>query len=103
MLEALSAGLPVIAPDVGGIREAVLTRETGILIESMGRDEEIVDAYIAAIRLLYADPHEFLRLRRGALDFVSKRHSSAIFFERVADILQLGASAAGSSGMVSAR
>jgi glycosyltransferase involved in cell wall biosynthesis len=31
-LEGMSAGLPVVASDVGGVREAVVDRETGVLV-----------------------------------------------------------------------
>ena len=53
LLEALSAGLPVIAPDVGGIGEAVVNEVTGRLIEA--DDDTLVARYAQAICSLYED------------------------------------------------
>ncbi|MFP4453989.1 MAG: glycosyltransferase, partial [Desulfobacterales bacterium] len=38
ILEAMRAGLPVIASDVGGVKEAVKNGETGYLVPRMGSD-----------------------------------------------------------------
>ena len=50
VLEYLAAGCPVVATDVGGIREAVVDGETGYLIEA--RDHEAMARQI--LRLLDA-------------------------------------------------
>jgi L-malate glycosyltransferase len=60
-LEALAAGVPVFARDVGGLRELVLGPEQGRLIDS-------------------ADPEE---LARQLLRFVSERPSPALRFSRL--------------------
>jgi glycosyltransferase involved in cell wall biosynthesis len=59
ILEAMAAGLPVVATDVGGVAEAVVDGETGILVPA--GDPE---ALAAALRRLVADPA--LRRRLGA-------------------------------------
>jgi glycosyltransferase involved in cell wall biosynthesis len=55
-VEALAAGLPVIASDLGGVRE-IITRETGILVQPGDSDQ-----VAAALRRLIEDPSERGRL-----------------------------------------
>jgi glycosyltransferase involved in cell wall biosynthesis len=59
ILEAMRAGLPVIATATGGVQEAVTHGRTGLLIKN-GCTEELV----AALRLLLTTPE--LRVRLGA-------------------------------------
>lgn len=59
ILEAMASGLPVVATDVGGVRDLVSDGETGFLAPS--RDAQAV---AAALARLCADPD--LRLRLGA-------------------------------------
>jgi glycosyltransferase involved in cell wall biosynthesis len=56
VLEALGAGLPVIAPDLGALAEAVRPGETGWLVRDEGDENALLDAYCDAIADLYADP-----------------------------------------------
>jgi glycosyltransferase involved in cell wall biosynthesis len=51
LCEAGMIGLPVVAADVGGVREVVVPRETGLLYESGD-----VDALVRAIRVVLEDP-----------------------------------------------
>ena len=59
ILEAMAAGLPVVASRVGGVPEQVSHGETGLLVEPGDPDE-----LAAALRRLATDPS--LRLRLGA-------------------------------------
>lgn len=59
VLEAMAAGLPVVATNVGGVPELVVDRQTGFIVGS--RDPE---ALAHAMRKLLADPH--LRRRFGS-------------------------------------
>jgi glycosyltransferase involved in cell wall biosynthesis len=59
VLEAMAAGLPVVASDVGGVRELVVDGATGTLVPAGDPD-----ALAAALELLLADPE--LRRRLGA-------------------------------------
>lgn len=90
ILEALSAGLPVIAPDVGGISRAVLDGRTGYLLSGTTDDEALAEEYVQAITRLYADPEVHERLRLGALELVREGHGQEQFNKRLAAILGLG-------------
>lgn len=57
VLEAMAAGVPVVATSVGGTPEAVVDGETGLLVPS--RD---VDALAGAIDALLSDPERAQRL-----------------------------------------
>lgn len=59
VLEAMRAGLPVVASDVGGVREAVLEGRTGYLVPR--GDEGLLRERLA---LLLQDPH--LRVALGS-------------------------------------
>jgi glycosyltransferase involved in cell wall biosynthesis len=59
VLEAMAAGLPVVASDVGGVGEIVVDQQTGLLVPPGDPD-----ALAAALERLLADPA--LRHRLGA-------------------------------------
>jgi glycosyltransferase involved in cell wall biosynthesis len=67
VLLAMSAGVPVIASDVGGLQEVVRHRETGLLVENRA------DAIAAAIRELRDDPDLARRLAAEARRAVLER------------------------------
>ena len=79
-LMAMSAGLPVVASRVGGLREIVRHRETGLLVEN--RVEEIA----AAIRELLADPALAQRLGRAARQDVMERFTVDRMVRRTMEI-----------------
>jgi glycosyltransferase involved in cell wall biosynthesis len=59
-LAAMSAGVPVIASNVGGLAEAVEQKRTGILVENRP------EAFAAAIERLRNDPQAAVEMgRRG--------------------------------------
>jgi len=59
ILEAMAAGLPVVATDVGGVAEAVVDGETGLLVPA-GNPQALTDALERLLR------DEALRHRLGA-------------------------------------
>jgi glycosyltransferase involved in cell wall biosynthesis len=76
ILEAMSAGLPVIASNVGGIPDAVVDGETGILVER-GDDE----ALVAALATLASD-----RARAASLGAAGRARYERLFSaERMVD------------------
>lgn len=74
ILEAMRAGLPVIASDVGGIREAVVDGESGFLVP---RGDALV--LRDRIKCLLSDP--VLRRRMGGAG--RKHYEAAFTFERM--------------------
>ncbi|ANJ27693.1 glycosyltransferase [Agromyces aureus] len=81
MLEAMGAGLPVIAPTVGGVGE-VLTESVGYPIDRF----DDVQAYVAAIESMLADPEESSRRAAAARDVIRSEFSAPAFDERLASI-----------------
>jgi glycosyltransferase involved in cell wall biosynthesis len=65
--EAASIGLPVIAADVGGVREIVAPRETGLLFPSGD-----VDGLVRAIRSLLDDPSRAATMGCAARERVAR-------------------------------
>jgi glycosyltransferase involved in cell wall biosynthesis len=74
ILEAMRAGLPVIATDVSGVREAVDHGSTGFLVPKCG-----VDALRDRLRTLITDPH--LRVEMGTA--ARRRYLSEFTFEKM--------------------
>lgn len=71
ILEYMAAGLPVVATDVGGAREAIVEGETGFIVPS-GDDEKMAEQ---VIRLLNEPARARAMGERGKL-IVAKRFSS---------------------------
>jgi glycosyltransferase involved in cell wall biosynthesis len=80
LLEAFAAGLPVVASDVGGIRDAV--GDAVLLVP--GADTA---AAAAALEAVAGDPGVRERLIRAGLGYVSER-TAEVESRRVADFLQ---------------
>ncbi|GAA5542595.1 glycosyltransferase [Brucella sp. NBRC 113783] len=75
ILSALSVGMPVIAPRLGGIPEIVIDGETGVLVEPYLADDGLVNAYIEAIRHIRSSPEVRCTLGRNALRIIRNQHS----------------------------
>jgi glycosyltransferase involved in cell wall biosynthesis len=74
IIEAMRAGLPVVATDVGGVSEAVLHDKTGFLVPR--NDHELLSSYL---RRLISDPA--LRHRLGSAGRL--RYESYFTFEQM--------------------
>jgi len=83
LIEAMSAGIPIVASRVGGIPDALQGGECGRLI-SAGAREELLEAICEAYRSL----DEFSRLAESAKSRVEDKFSAATMAERYAQIYQ---------------
>ncbi len=83
ILEAMAAGLPIVATPVGGIPEAVIHQETGLLVPV-----EDVRALGDAILRLLQNPHLMQEMGNKGLGMVQKDFSVEKMCEEVFDIYQ---------------
>lgn len=81
ILEAMAAGLPVLATPVGGISEIVWHGETGWLVPPSD-----ASALAEALRHLRADPLLRRRLGETAQAFVREHHSVGALAERIGQV-----------------
>jgi glycosyltransferase involved in cell wall biosynthesis len=80
ILEAMAAALPVIATDVGGVAEAVVDGETGVVVEPRQPDQ-----LAAAIQLLADDRSLAERLGRSGRDRVRRFFTWTVNSDRYAE------------------
>ncbi|PWU03447.1 MAG: hypothetical protein C5B51_19055 [Terriglobia bacterium] len=80
VLLAMSAGLPVIASNTGGLREVICHGENGMLVENAA------PAIAAAIRELTANPGLARSLGQAARRTVEERFTTAIMVRRTMEV-----------------
>jgi glycosyltransferase involved in cell wall biosynthesis len=81
LLEAMSAGLPVISTRVGAIPEVVVTEDTGILVPSRN-----VAALSEAITALLDSPEKRKSLGEAAKIFIQKSFNVKFWFDRLIEL-----------------
>jgi Glycosyl transferases group 1/Glycosyltransferase Family 4 len=79
-LLAMSAGVPVVASDVGGLREVVRHRENGLLVENSAA------AIAAALRELTENPELARRFGHAARQTVQERFTVDIMLGRTMEV-----------------
>jgi glycosyltransferase involved in cell wall biosynthesis len=75
LMEAAGEGLPIVAPDVGGVGEFVLNGETGILLPSLAGEEDMAAAYVRAVIRLAEDADLRVTLAGNAYDRLIAHHA----------------------------
>lgn len=88
ILEALAAGVPVIAPDVGGIAEAVVNGKTGFLVPNLLDDSALAIAYADAVVEMYADWARTREIADNGRRLVEVRHGAVEFKEKIAQVFR---------------
>lgn len=81
ILEAMAAGLPVVATDVGGNREVVGDGESGILVPS-----QQPEAMAAAMMKMHGDPERTRRMGLAARERVDREFNLRRVAERYEDL-----------------
>jgi hypothetical protein len=79
-LLAMSAAVPVIASNVGGLREVIHHRQNGILVENS------VEAIAAALRELQKNPELSRRLGQAARETVAEKFTTALMVRRTMEV-----------------
>ncbi len=79
LTEACATGLPIIATDVGGVREAVRNDGNGILVPYKADAE----AWAAAIETLLADPERRARMGEASRALAENEFAFGVLRERV--------------------
>ncbi|WP_169728875.1 glycosyltransferase family 4 protein [Desulfatirhabdium butyrativorans] len=79
LLDAVWAGLPIVASDVGGIAELIVHRQTGYLV----RPFDEVAGYIRMMQEIFAQPSHALEIAGRAKRYVETHHSWEHFCQDV--------------------
>ena len=88
VLEALAFGMPVIAPDVGGISE-VVTADTGFLLQDAASEEVLANSFVEAIEVLYDDWSAAVTRGNAGRNLIAEQHSAQRHEARVKAIFSL--------------
>ena len=86
VLEAMSAGLPPIAPAIDGIPEVVRDGETGCLVPNLADPDELVDAYVDRIATLEGNAALRRQMSNACIDFIRDDRNRHLFLARLIEV-----------------
>jgi glycosyltransferase involved in cell wall biosynthesis len=81
LLEVAASGCPIVATDVGGVREAVLPEETGIIVPPRSPK-----SFAQAILRLIENPQDVRRMVRAGRERVVKHFNTDVLAERTLEV-----------------
>lgn len=90
LLEAMSHGLVIVAPDVGGISEIIVNKETGILLPSISDTKHMAHLYAEAISEITHNPTLAKTMTRNSFELLANRNSYETYDACVRTIFAYG-------------
>ena len=82
LLEATASGLPIIAPNIGGISELVINKTTGLLLEK----NNDIQGYVEGIQFIKDNPEIAKTYWDNAYKIIQERHTQESFEKRLEEI-----------------
>lgn len=79
LLESISRGLPIIAPNIGGVCELLTHQVTGLIVQEKSNIEE----YLANIHDVLEGRVDLLKIREQALKALREQHAPERFHQRL--------------------
>ncbi len=88
IMEAISFGIPVIAPDVGGMKEIVCD-QTGILLNKGFHIQELADAINNMASIYKEDTNRYQELRNNARKFWEQNYDAVVQYSNFNTFLHM--------------
>ncbi len=86
ILESMSFGIPVIAPNIGGISEVVINGKTGILLPDLLDDNLMAESYVDTILDICDSKIDLYELISGAHRLLAMQHSPEYFSSQIKEV-----------------